>query len=225
MNVFLITSTINCNMGVFSVEERIEQTKETIASVRRYAPGSQIIFIDNSNDPIHQELDIDYRVPFYRNMFTRWTNDIGSKGIGEAYMLSECFKFMRENVIRPTRLFKMSGRYKLAEGFDIKEYDDPKYKGMYAFRVNDWDVSSVQWPGNQTVRYLETRLYSMCGSLIDEYEGLVHKMFHTMLTSYGQLMCNWEMNHCQVIPDDKLIAMNPIYVEGLNAVDGVYRFE
>ena len=160
-----------------------------------------------------------------RNIFTRWANDVGSKGIGEAYMLSECFKFMRANVIRPTRLFKMSGRYRLADGFNIEEYDDPKYKGMYAFRVNDWDVSSVQWVGNQTVRYLETRLYSMCGTLIDEYEGLVNKMFHTMVTSYGQLQCNWEMNHCRYIPDDKYISMKPIFVEGENAVDGVYRFE
>lgn len=225
MNTFLITSTINCSIGVFSVEQRVEQTKQTIASIRKYAPGSQILFIDNSNESCHADLDIDFGVNVERNMFTKWANDVGSKGIGEAYMLSECFKFMRANVIRPTRLFKMSGRYRLAEGFDITEYDNPKYQGMYAFRVNDWDVSSVQWVGNQTVRYLETRLYSMCGSLIDEYEGLVNKMFHTMVTSYGQLMCNWEMNHCQVIPDDKLISMNPIYVEGENAVNGVYRFE
>lgn len=225
MNTFLITSTINCNIGVFSVEERIEQTKETIASVRRYASGSQIVFIDNSNVSLSFDFDIDYRVPFTPNMFTLWANGVGSKGIGEAYMLSECFKFMRANVIRPTRLFKMSGRYRLAEGFDITEYNKPKYEGMYAFRVNDWDVSSVQWHGNQTVRYLETRLYSMCGSLIDEYEVLVNKMFHTMLTSYGQLQCNWEMNHCKYINDDKYISMSPIYVEGFNAVDGVYRFE
>lgn len=223
MNTFIVTSTINTSSGVFSVEERLKQTEETIESIRKYAPGSKIVLIDNSN--YHINLDIDYRVPFRANIFTRWANDIESKGIGEAYMLSECFKFMRENVIRPTRLFKISGRYRLAEGFDIHEYDNPKYKGMYAFRVNDWDVSSVQWVGNQTVRYLETRLYSMCGSLIDEYEGLVHKMFHTMITSYGQLQCNWEMNHCRYIPDDKYISMKPIHVEGENAVNGVYRFE
>lgn len=225
MNIFLITSTINSSIGVFSVEERLKQTEETIASIRKYVPDSKIIFIDNSNVSLSYDLDIDYKVPFTPNMFTIWANDIGSKGIGEAYMLSETFKFMRANVIRPTRLFKMSGRYKLAKGFDITEYDKSRYKGMYAFRVNDWDVSSVQWQGNQTVRYLETRLYSMCGSLIDEYEGFVHKMFHTMLTSYGQLQCNWEMNHCKYIPDDSYISMKPIFVEGLNAVDGVYRFE
>ena len=224
MNIFIITSTINADMGVFTPEQRYEQTKESITSIRKYAPGSIIVFIDNSNS-FYGELDIDYRVLFSHNLFTQWANNIGSKGIGEAYMLSECFKFMKTNVIRPNRLFKLSGRYRLAEGFSISEYDDPKYKGKYAFRVNDWDVSSVQWVGNQTVRYLETRLYSMCGSLIGEYEELVNKMFHTMVTSYGQLQCNWEMNHCQVIPEDKFISMKPIFVEGLNAVNGVYRFE
>jgi hypothetical protein len=173
------------------------------------------------------DFDVDYRVPFIPNMFTIFANKAESKGLGEAYMLSETFKFMRANVIRPTRLFKISGRYRLAEGFNINEYDNPKYKGKFAFRINDWDVStpSGEWIGLQTVRYLETRLFSMCGSLIDEYEGYVNQMFQTMITSWGKLMNNWEMCHCQKIPDDKLISMNPIYVEGLNAVNGIYRFE
>ena len=78
MNTFIITSTIDCNIGVFSVKERIEQTEETIASIRKYAPGSTIVFIDNSN--YHVELDIDYGVPFRHNSFTKWANEVGSKG-------------------------------------------------------------------------------------------------------------------------------------------------
>ena len=227
MNVFVVSSTINSDIGVFTREQRYEQTKQTIASVRKYAPESTILFIDNSNESFHGDLDVDYRVPFTHNIFTHFMNRAESKGVGEAYMLSETFKFMRANVIRPIRFFKLSGRYRLAEGFNIKEYDDPKYKGMFAFRVNDWDVStpSNEWIGTQTVRYYETRLFSMCGSIMEEYEEYVGQMFEIMITSWGKLMNNWEMCHCYKIPEDKLIAMKPIYLEGENAVNGVYRFE
>lgn len=227
MNTFLITSTINSDLGVFSVKERLKQTEQTIASIRKYAPDSKILFIDNSNVAYHADLDVDFGVSMKRNIFTRFANRAESKGLGEAYMISEAFDFMRQNVIRPTRLFKISGRYRLAEGFDIKEYDDPKYKGMYTFRINDWDVSASnkEWYGTQTVRYYETRLYSMCGSLMDEYEVHVNEMFETMITSWGKLMNNWEMCHCYKLPEEKIVSMKPIYVEGENAVNGVYRFE
>ena len=51
-------------MGVFSVEERVEQTKRTIASIRKYAPVSQILFIDNSNESYHADLDVDFETFF-----------------------------------------------------------------------------------------------------------------------------------------------------------------
>lgn len=227
MNTFIITSTIDCCLGVLNTNERYNQTKQTIKSVRNKVPDSRIIFIDNSINPIKIDLDVDHVVNFKHNMFTKWVNQVGSKGLGEAYMLSKSLDFIKQNNLKSKRIFKLSGRYRLAEGFDIKTYNNNKFKGMYAFCVNDWDVStkSNQWYGNITVRYLETRLYSFCETLSNEYQTLVDKMFASMLENYGQLMCNWEMNHCQFIPEDKLIKMNPIYVEGLNAENGVYRFE
>lgn len=227
MNIFIVTSTINSHIGVFSPEERYDQTKSTISSIREKVPDSIILFVDNSEKYFDKELDFDYRIPFNHNLFTKFVNKAESKGLGESYMLNETFNFIKQNNIIGERIFKISGRYNLAKGFDISEYQNPKYKDMYAFRVNDWDVtaSSGEWYGSQTVRYYETRLYSLSYSLLEEYQETVKNMFEIMITSWGKLMNNWEMCHCYKLPEEKIIKMDPIHLEGLNAVNGVYRFE
>jgi len=45
-SLFLVTSAIYTSYGKCSTEERIEQTKETIKSIRTYAPGSAIVLLD-----------------------------------------------------------------------------------------------------------------------------------------------------------------------------------
>jgi len=230
---FIITSTINASIGVFSSDERYKQTLESIQSIRDKVTNSKIVFMDNSNEPLSEEWisniskQVDVLITPMPNIFTRFANNIGSKGVGEAYMISEIMKAIEEKNLIGKRIFKMSGRYKLAESFNIEEYEDLKYIEKYAFRINPWEVSSPsgQWEGNRLVWYFETRLYSFCPTLFEEYKGVVEKCFHTMLTEYGNLMCNWEMNHWQHVPHEKVLRMEPIHVEGLNAENGVYRFE
>ena len=42
-SLFLVSSAIYTSYGKCSIEERIEQTKETIKSIRTYAPDSNIV--------------------------------------------------------------------------------------------------------------------------------------------------------------------------------------
>lgn len=228
---FIVLSTINCSIGVFNPTDRFMQTIDTIESIRAKVPNSKIVFMDNSNNPIDKNMEeelrdrVDVFLPFTHNIFTKWVNDIGSKGIGECYMWFEVIEYLQKNNLVGKRVFKLSGRYKLAEGFDIEEYEKSEYDGKYTFRINPWEVSSKQWEGNKLVWYFETRLYSFPGELLEEYKAAIFRMFHTMITSYGDVMCNWEMNHFMNIPHEKVKEMKPNYVEGLNAENGVYRFE
>lgn len=230
---FIVTSTIYCTFGAFSPEQRYEQTLETIQSIRDKVPNAKIIFTDNSSLPLPDDVveNLKSKVDLYlnidHNIFTRFANNIKSKGIGEAFQWYELIKAIKNNNMVGKRIFKLTGRYKLAEGFNIEEYENPKYEGKYTFRINPWEVSSPtgQWEGNRLVWYFETRLYSFCHTLLDNYTEVLEKVFHTMLTNYGQPMCNFEMCHWHFIPHDKVIEMKPNYVEGLNAENGVYRFE
>ena len=80
------------------------------------------------------------------------------------------------------RVFKLSGRYRLAESFDISFYDNPDLAGKYAFKINEWDVSTDNFrTDRRRVVYFETRLYSFCGSLFYEYAEIVKANFHVKI--------------------------------------------
>lgn len=229
---FIVSSTINTNMGVFDPPTRLAQTIDTLDSIRAKVPNSKIVLVDNSIIPLDSESRAklqdksDVMMGFQHNIFTVWANDIGSKGIGECYIMDQAMEYILRNDLIGKRIFKIAGRYKLNEGFDISEYEKPEYYGKYAFRINPWEVSSKQWEGSQVVWYFETRLYSLCSSLYNEYRGVIYRIFNSLLsTGQRDLMCNWEMMHFYNVPHQNVKEMKPIYVEGLNAVDGVYRFE
>ena len=54
INTFIVTSCINNTpgRGVFSHEDRYNQTLETFESIRKYAPGSKIALVDSSVSPL-----------------------------------------------------------------------------------------------------------------------------------------------------------------------------
>jgi hypothetical protein len=54
-NIFCIISAIGNDYGIFSYQERLNQLKNTIESVRTYAPGSDIVIYDASEDPLPNE--------------------------------------------------------------------------------------------------------------------------------------------------------------------------
>jgi hypothetical protein len=92
-NVFIITSTINTQFGLISVEDRYQQTIATIDSIKQKDKNAVIILIDNSSVPLS---DVQYNI---LNANATYFLDIGNrtpckllnkycvKGAGEAYML------------------------------------------------------------------------------------------------------------------------------------------
>jgi len=52
---FIITSAIHTSYGKCSTEERIEQTKETIKSIKTYAPGSSMVIIDCGEKSVNEK--------------------------------------------------------------------------------------------------------------------------------------------------------------------------
>jgi len=233
---FIVTSTINATIqggvNVYGAANRFEETLKTFDSIRKKIPNVRIISIDNSTIPLTEEQKeiIKSKVDIFHiidhNVFTLFVNQIGSKGMGETYIMYEALRIIQENNLLGKRVFKITGRYLLADSFDISFYEKSELIGKYAHKINQWDVSTDNFVNHrERVVYFETRLWSFCWTLFDNYKELVQTLFYTQVTNIGQPMCNLEMCHWQHTPRDKLYEIETMHVEGYTADNGLYKFE
>jgi hypothetical protein len=233
---FIVSSTINAikknGVNLIDNQKRFLETIETLDSIHRKIPDARIILIDNSNEPLTEEQKniirekVDIFKEIQHNIFTRFVNDIGSKGMGEAYIMYEAMKILKENNLVSKRIFKITGRYRLADSFDISYFKKPELFGKYAFKINQWDVSIDNFKTNrERVVYFETRLWSFCASLFEEYEQIMFKIFGIMVSNIDRPLCNWEIAHWQNIPIKKVYEIEVAHVEGITSDTGVYKFE
>lgn len=134
-HAFIVTSAVNSKFGVFKPHERLQQTIDTIKSVKDKIPDAKIFVMENCGDPILPEQEailrsncdvfIDYShdedvQALYDN--DNW--DVVKNGteimtFGRALAVLHNEK-MFEGI---DRIHKMSGRYVLNNMFDPATYD------------------------------------------------------------------------------------------------------
>lgn len=168
MNIVLITSLINTptnipwsyskTRSVFNREERFEQTKQTIKSIKERISNYKILIVE-CTDFIEEERNLFFKeCDYVLNLWER--NDLHSnffgksRSLGEGTMTIEAIKYLQDKKIKFNNLFKISGRYWLSERFNYNNYNNNKlichkiknnidnidtwlYKMPYSF-VNTW---------------------------------------------------------------------------------------
>jgi len=208
-NIFIITSTINTPWGHISISDRYLQTLETIDSIKKKDPAAIIILIDNSSFPLENKWynELSKNVTFFIDIGSRTPckelNNSGAKGAGEAYMLLVALDLIILNKLAPKRIFKISGRYKLSDQFDINFYNN--LHDCYVFKTrhtNDYNAIS-----------LHTRLWSVCGTLIDNMGNLISKSFYEHLVQGITI----EEAMFMYIDKSKLMEVESIHCEGIIA--------
>jgi hypothetical protein len=138
-NIILITSKIIVSFSIFSyisvrsiytIEQRFNQTKNTIKSIRKNIPDVCIFLIDNSNFEngyiyIHQELkslcDV-FINPLHDNDLNYYTNINKYKSIAEGYQIMYFLDIFNNLNLNFDRFFKISGRYYLNDTFNYDNY-------------------------------------------------------------------------------------------------------
>lgn len=224
---FLVTSTINSNGVIVDSDKRLQETIKTIDSIHNKVDNVKIIFIDNSIEPLTEEQielikpKVDIFHTLDHTLVSLFFNKIYSKGMGEIYLMYELIKLMERNDLVGKRIFKLSGRYNLADSFDITQYENTELHNKYVCRINEWDVFKNN-EFSERVFYFETRLWSFCSSLLDEYKSSLLNIFHYMVTVEQG---NIEKSYLKLIDHDKIVVFKPIHVEGYNGENGIYRFE
>jgi len=141
MNLFLVTSAISTNYSLTSKEDRLKETIDTALSIKKYAPDSKIILVEGGK-PLLQEMKdqlsifdeifdfSDHAIPKMTQSDTQLAVDnVGHsvKSAGEAYLLKEALGLLKDDY---DRIFKLSGRYRLTERFNI---NDHMHKGKFVF--------------------------------------------------------------------------------------------
>ena len=136
-------------------------------------------------------------------------------------MMHHAIRYLKRNNLIGKRVFKLTGRYRLAPSFDITAYEGEDVVGKFVYRRNDWDVSLDNWVTRETITYLETRLWSMCHTLVDDYFNFLPNLYTYMLSVDNNL----EKALNTLTPEDKLVIFNPIHLEGHPSNTGEYKFE
>lgn len=215
---FILLSTVGSSNSVFNREQRYNQTLETIQSIKQHARGSKIIFADNSIEPLTElekskiTPDVDLYVDYENNLFSRFasaSNDNAVKGINELLMMEKILPLAREQGLINKRVFKMLARYKLMPSFSLHEYETDQVTHRYVFKTTVWNFhrnGEVEY-----IKWLDTRLWSFCGSLYDDYRQLMPTVFKYMMDTKNNL----ELAHTNCINKELVLLKDQLHVEGL----------
>jgi hypothetical protein len=136
-NLVLITSVIctpntplsyTNDRSVYTHEERFEQTKRTIESVKQKIPNLKILIVECSNLSFDQEeylkKNTDYFLNLYNNEKIRKNTSSVSKSLGEGTMTLCALQYLLDNNIGFNNLIKISGRYWLSDKFDYNKFNN-----------------------------------------------------------------------------------------------------
>jgi thymidylate synthase len=137
----LITSVINTpntplsytnTRSVFSRQDRFEQTKKTIKSVREKLSNSKIIIVECSDFNEEENNYFKENCNYILNLWNKKElhNYIfgPSKSLGEGTMTIEALKYIKELNLEYQYLYKISGRYWLNENFKIENIQNNIFK-------------------------------------------------------------------------------------------------
>lgn len=136
-NLVLITSIIDTPdkplsyskvRSVFTREERFEQTKKTIQSIKAKIPEHKIMIVEctdfTNNEQNYFEKECDYILNLW-NRKELHSNIFGiAKAHGEGTMTIQALKYIKENNFEYNNLFKICGRYWLNDKFDYNYFNN-----------------------------------------------------------------------------------------------------
>lgn len=239
-HVVLITSAVYSNYGIYTPQQRIEQTLATAKSARQYIPNATIILIDNSkvdvqtdeSDELNELIDlVDYYIdnsddPDIQHFHNNVENyDIG-KNCMECLGMFKALNYISTNpeimtkVSESSRIFKLSGRYIVTDKFDISKFDNEQTESKYVFKKSQPSWINPQDTGVTSL--LQTRLWSFTPSLYMDTVNLFHKIITNMFEVINQQKyIDVEHSMAKFIPVDKLVELDTVGLQGNIAPNGM----
>lgn len=123
--------------SIYSLEDRFNQTLETIESIDKYCPNNLKVMFDASPQTPDksyfeklQERGVSV-VYTGNNPDVNYVSSMGLKSVGESISHLMTLNWLRENNVSCKRIYKVSGRYKLNENFT----PGLEHVGKYVFTI------------------------------------------------------------------------------------------
>jgi len=183
--------------SIYSAQERAEQTKKTILSIREKVPGARIVLCESG---LRKELPdsiqslADEYLYIGDKPFVRYACDGRFKGFGEIASLLQ----LRKYIFSSNDYFKISGRYYLNDRFNIADW-----------REGDFNFKFRSSSSFSTVFY--------------KFKGkAVRPLVRALILSIPLCFLNRSIEHVifRFIPSRRIKKIENIGVSGLVAVDG-----
>lgn len=188
---FIITSVINTiatelTYGVrsyYSMNDRFNQTLQTINSIKYYVPTADIYLIEGSNIPHKMEFILESLVKNYSNIHinSELRKGIESKlkGYGESNQIY--YAINKYDMSKYDYIFKISGRYYLSDNFNLdnligynnivfcKGKKPPPIVSTVLYMIPNKDINLIKLSYNMIIR-----LYTEYGekNILDNKEAL-----------------------------------------------------
>jgi dTDP-4-dehydrorhamnose reductase len=193
-NIFLITSAINpvnkpidggYTRSIFSVEQRMEQTLNTIKSIRCKVPDSMCIWVESTILTPEQEQIAKSNCELVFNLSenglcSMYVNG-DNKSLGETMTLYFSLKYIFENDIKFNTISKISGRYYLDDHYKFDFDQDYITCRLFSNSYRQWYSSVLYCVGwNQRWKYLDmlfSALFSMEKKMVNDIEGNMFLLF------------------------------------------------
>lgn len=239
-NIVLITSAIHTNYGIYSTEQRIQQTTNTVLSARKHIPNATIILIDNSkidvqsnnSEEFNNLIDaVDYYIDnsedpdiqYFHNNVVNY--DIGKNSM-ECIGMLKALSYIKTDeeltslVNQADRIIKLSGRYEVTDKFNINTFDNSETKDKYVFKKRQ--ASWIPSADTGVDFMLQTRLYSFTPNLLANTIKLFEQILENMLVTFNQQKyIDIEHSMAKFIPSDQLVEVETVGLQGNIAPNGM----
>jgi len=222
--LFIVTSALNPQMGVINRDDRLKQTLDGLLSLRQNCPDTIILLADGSPEKVEREKYekmqalVDLVADFSGDKDITQFASTGRKSEAENVLMLKVLSVLKyeQGMMRllqsVNRIYKLSGRTDIDEGFDVNEHN---HFGKYVFkkRMPTWLQGERQ---EIFTDLLITRLFSFCPSLIDDYAITCRRNIDVIM----ETGVDTEHAHFFNIDSDKLIELDKIHCRGTVAGTG-----
>jgi hypothetical protein len=230
--LFVLSSAINSRFGAFNPAQRLEQTLDSVASIRQHCPGADVCLVEMTGIPITDEQTeiinnrVDYffdctRDPAVVDIYNSTDNWDVVKNTTEVMCFTNTLNTMIDTGVlnEYDRVFKMSGRYLLTENFKTDFYQSVSDRIVVLQRKQS--QFSPEITGGKQFQYM-SRLWSWPATVTDQIVDAYNDGFMAMAQRYAE-GGYFDIEHMlfAYLPKDLVTEIPRVGLRGLLGPNGV----